>query len=89
MTHTELERPTPDLREPRPMTHARLDAPTTYDGAITHGEDRENNWAWSGGLRWHVMVVACIGAYDSGFGHGGLVMVFMSTMGFRFEEGRA
>ena len=45
MTHTELERPTPDLREPRPMTHAGLDAPTTYDGAITHGEDRENNWA--------------------------------------------
>ena len=71
------------------MTHAGLDAPTTCDGAITHGEDGENNWAWSGGLLWHVMVVACIGAYDSGFSHGGSVMVFMSTMGFGFEEERA
>ena len=29
---------------------------------------------------WPVMVVACSGASDSGSGHGGLVMAFMSTM---------
>ena len=37
---------------------------------------------------WPVMVVACSGASDSGSGHGGLVMVFISTMGFRFEDER-
>ena len=35
---------------------------------------------------WPVMVVACSGASDSGSGHGGLVMVFISTMGFGFDE---
>ena len=33
--------------------------------------------------------VACGGACDSGFGHGGLVMVFISTTGFGFEDERA
>ena len=37
---------------------------------------------------WPVMVVACSGASDSGSGHGGLVMVFISTMGFGFEDER-
>ena len=32
------------------------------------------------------MVVACGGAYDSGSGHGGLVMVFISTTDFGFED---
>ena len=38
--------------------------------------------AWSSGLQWPMMVVACDRASDNGFGHGGLVKVFMSTMGF-------
>ena len=81
-------RPTPDLREPWPTTYVGLDAPMTRDRATTHGEDGENmgHTAWSSGLRWLVMVVACGGAYDSGSGHGGLVMVFISTTGFGFED---
>ena len=35
-----------------------------------------------------MMVVACGRASDSGSGHGGSVMVFISTMGFRFEDER-
>ena len=81
-------RPTPDLREPWPTTYVGLNAPTTRDRATTHGEDGENmgHTAWSSGLRWLVMVVACGGAYDSGSGHGGLVMVFISTTDFGFED---
>ena len=61
------------------MTHAGLDASTNRDGAMIHGEDEKNNWAWLGGLRWP-MTVAYGGACDSGSGQNGLVMVFMSTM---------
>ena len=70
------------------MTHAGLDAPMTHDEAKTHGKDKENTGqtAWSGGLRWHMMAMASSGACDSGSGHGGLMMVFMSTMSFGFEE---
>ena len=40
---------------------------------------REKREAWLGGLQWPMMM-AYDGAYDSGSGHGGLVMAFMSTM---------
>ena len=84
-----------DLRDPQPTTHTRhkkattyaelamihvgLDAHTTRDGAMTHREDEENM-----GIR--LGQVACGGASDRGSGHGGLVMVFISTMGFGFED---
>ena len=58
------------------MTHTELDAPTNRDRAMIHKEDEKNNWAWSGGLQWPV-TVACGGACDGGFDHGGLVMAFM------------
>ena len=57
------------------MIHTGLDAPTTHDGAMTHGEDGENT-----GIR--LGQVACGGASDSGSGHGDLVMGF----GFEDEE---
>ena len=60
------------------MIHVGLDAPTTRNGAMTHGEDGENT-----GIR--LGQVACSGTSDRGSGHGGLVMVFISTMGFGFE----
>ena len=61
------------------MTHTGLDASTNRDGAMIHGEDEKNNWAWLGGLRWPV-TVAYGRACDSGSGQNGLVMAFMSTM---------
>ena len=57
------------------MIHAGLDAPTTRNGAMTHGEDGENT-----GIR--LGQVACGGTSDRGSGHGGLVMGF----GFEDEE---
>ena len=57
------------------MIHAGLDAPTTRNGAMTHGEDRENTSIRLG-------QVACGGTSDRGSGHGGLVMGF----GFEDEE---
>ena len=89
MTHTELEKPT--THDPLAMTHAGLDAPMTRDEAMTHGEVEENTGqtAWSGGLRWPMMAMAYGGACDIGSGHGGLMMVFMSTMSFGFEDERA
>ena len=86
MTHTGLEKPT--THDPLAMTHAGLDAPMTRDEAMTHGEVEENTgqMAWTGGLRWPMMAVAYGGAYDIGSGHGGLMMVFMSTMSFGFED---
>ncbi|KAL4615330.1 hypothetical protein ACB092_07G116000 [Castanea dentata] len=91
MTHARLERPKIHIGLERATTYARFDAPTTRDEATTHGEDGENtgHTAWSSSLRWPMMVVARGGAYDSGFGHGSLVMVFISTMGFGFEDKRA
>ena len=60
------------------ITHAGLERPMTDPWPM--------EWRHREGVvcvRWLVVT------NDSGFGHGGLVMVFMSSMSFRFEEERA
>jgi len=57
------------------MIHVGLDAPTTRNGAMTHGKDGDNT-----GIR--LGQVACGRTSDRGSGHGGLVMGF----GFEDEE---
>ena len=70
-------RPTLDLREPRPTPDLMHPRP------VTKPWPTEKTGTTTG-----LGQVACDGACDSGFDHGGLVMVFISTMGFGFEEER-
>ena len=87
MTHAGLERPTThdhtgleramthDLRrtchDPR-RTWCTHDPQWSHDPWRRRREYRHT--AWSGGLRWPMMVVACGGTSDRGSSHGGLVM---------------
>ena len=90
-TYIGLERPTThDLRR---TCHDPRRTWCTHDSQWSHDPWRRRreygHTAWSGGLWWPMMVVACGRASDSGSGHGGSVMVFISTMGFGFEDERA
>ena len=60
--------PKPELREDDPPRFTEKTRSLALAAMVRVREKRE---AWSGGLRW---------GRDSGSGHGGLVMAFMSTI---------